>query len=437
MQQTVDTSTDITANAASLEKAQNHAVAENVVHLEKSWLKPASEIPDQKIPIYGKANDFIASFLRVALPGLGLRYGARQAQNIDPPPFLKEAFATLKESDNPVVSFCAKGLSGYAYQMAAGTIMGGITLNFASKVYSDMHSIYKDAVAWEKNKDVKDVNIVDIFTSKNTLVQSTVKDFVSFNLRRLAVDSVFFIPWKTAINAIAKPFGDYQPIRDDAKIDSVDMGVFAFNAYFVADTGRRKRSFEEFQDIIDHKINHNSSAVDAVITTNDVSVIFRNHKAYVDKSYKQPPLASQEWHSDKEIIARTADLLNQTYHNTPAKEEANLTIGKLIYLIGECLLDKPETAKGYLELANRSKDMTEVKQAKQLIDKGAAPEAVFANYGIDITQRTPEQVPEIPGTRSYTQDIKPQQRPHIQEQEDLSYLQRQQMRNAMSASRAI
>jgi len=214
--------------------------------------------PVQSVPISGRFDQYRSSFWAAALAFLPIRYFPR--------PFLRGSW----ESEN----FYTK----HVYSGIAGLFMEGVTGYFALQTRKDMYSIFSQALAWEFDKDPKDVSFSDLRNSKNTMVQQTVGNYISRNLKRIAVNSFFFLPY--VFGPFFKKFnilkGKWHP--DNWHPESgADLGLGANAAYLISDVlSRRQTPFESLQSIIDRKINHAESPGDEIEVTDLLDIYERN-----------------------------------------------------------------------------------------------------------------------------------------------------------------
>ncbi|MBY0406537.1 MAG: hypothetical protein K2Q01_02505, partial [Rickettsiales bacterium] len=79
---------------------------------------------------------------------------------------------------------------------------------------------------------------------------------------------------------------------------------------------------------------------------------------------------------------------------------------KLNYLIGFGHMESYPANMAFVELANKSKDMKDVKEAAQLLKSGQDVHAVFQQYGIDTHSFAykPEATPEA-GTTKFADKV--------------------------------
>jgi len=306
--------------------------------------------------IKGRFNQYTSGYWALALPALAARYIGR---------YIGQLFEFDSIEKYP-------GLKRF-YPIAVGGWMAYITGLYASRTYADMKRVFSETLAYEFDKKPEDVGIRDFFNSKNAIVHTTLWNSLKYNSRRAAVASSFFaflLPWKFRTT----------------KADSVDLGVGVAGAYLVTDVLSRKVTFfEALQSFIDNKINHVES-VGHVIADTDLMNLYAIH------ARDNPPdhlvsgkMDTVGWHNDKIIFSRMADLMNQTYGNTPNKEQAKFTVPMLIYLLGNNLITRENKAHSlaYIEIANRY-GIPEVKKAADVIKNGVPLEQVIVRYAIQL-----------------------------------------------------
>ncbi|MBY0355818.1 MAG: hypothetical protein K2Q12_08860, partial [Rickettsiales bacterium] len=80
--------------------------------------------------------------------------------------------------------------SHYDNLLGAGSL--AVTGMYAMRVNSDIWHTFAETVAFETGKNPKDVTIRDLYASDNRIVQSTMRNFFSKTLTRLATDVIFF-----------------------------------------------------------------------------------------------------------------------------------------------------------------------------------------------------------------------------------------------------
>jgi len=313
----------------------------------------------QHTEIKGRFNQYTSGYWALTLPALAARYVGRYATQL----------LGLGEK------------SPRLYSGLAGGWMLGITSLYASRTYRDMKRVFSETLAYEFDKKPEDVGIRDFFKSQNAIVHRTLWNFLKYNTRRYAVSSTFFasfLPWKRV-----------PVIKDIVKTplaDSVDLGVGVTGGYLFLDVLNRKVTFfEALQNFIDTKINHTES-IGQPVTDTDLLNLYAIHAR--DNDPKNPMSGRMDtlaWKEEQIIFGRMADLMNQTYGNAIKSEQANFTVPKLVYLLGNGLIKKEniEQSLMYIEIANRY-GMDAVKQAAVAIKAGAKPADILDQFPVTL-----------------------------------------------------
>lgn len=291
-----------------------------------------------------------------------------------------------------------------AYGMGTGLFM--LIGIYSKNTLNDIKSIYAEAVGYELGKNSKDVTISDVFIkSQNEAVKVTCSAYLKRTLIRFGTAATFFVPWE---KFRSKPFQYVQPKYDV----NADAGVGAVGALIYGEGFLRKQSFFDFeQKLVSSKINHKDVDPYSAIQPQDVQALINLYRKHLNTYYQAPLAESPEGQNDIKLADRIAKLLNDTYDNKPDIGTDRFTMGKLNYLIGFGMLEKFPESLAYVELANKSADMKEVKQAVSAIEAGEDVKKVFARFGADIQKLSakPEQQTEIPVAESkrFTQDVAP------------------------------
>lgn len=282
--------------------------------------------------------------------------------------------ATIRNGVDKLRFDAANNFAGWGMGAMLTTMIGGYSLS----TYKDMKSLYAEAIGYELGKPPEKVNFVDIFfKSKNAAVKVTRGSYIKRTLARFGVALSFAMPWH-------KLRGDK---TEEPKFDSnVDLGVGIAGGYTFWEVWMREASFFDIlQRTAAQSMNAKGSDTYQLVTPQAVETMITLQHKHLDKHYERPDGASQEGQHNKTLTARIAELFNQTYGNTPqGPEPAKLTVGKFVYLIGNGMLDKFPDSLAFVELANRSSDMKDVKSAAEAIKKGQPAQEVFKQLGIDI-----------------------------------------------------
>ena len=330
--------------------------------------------------IGGRFNQYTSSFWAIAIPALMARYVARFSIKLLN---LREVVEKLAPNNNIV-----KSISNMLYPIVAGSWMMGIITHYKNSTFKDVKNVFAESVAFDLGKAPQDVTEKDIRSSNNAIVKSTLEKIHERNVFRYAIAALFFIPWAPIYNKILKPLTKKEFIDSDA--DPVDLAVGATGLYLVSDVLKRKEAlFEKWQKFIDVKINHNGEVAEKV-TANDLLNIYDIHIRTKDKHYIAPNYNSEHWQENVAQAERMAKLMNQTYNNETIIEHAKFTVPKLIYLWGggsdgvPILNGNFAQNMAFIELANKSENMQEVKEVAKAIRSGFPAEEAFAHYGIEV-----------------------------------------------------
>lgn len=297
-----------------------------------------------------------------------------------------------------------------AFGIGAGVLM--IIGMYSKNTLKDIRSIYAEAVGYELGKNSNDVTIDDVFRkSKNEAIEVTCRAYLKRTLIRGATAATFFVPWE---KFRSKPFRALQPKYDV----NADAGIGAVGALIFWEGFVRKPSFFDVeQKLVSTKINHKDIDPYTAFQPQDIQALLSLHRKHMDKNYKAPTVSSQEGQADVKLATRIAELLNATYDNKPDVTTDRLTVGKLNYLIGFKMLDKAPEALAFVELANKSQNMDEVKQAASAIKAGEDVAGVFARFGVDMQKlagqtqvsTAPSNNPIIVEDKKFTQNIAPKE----------------------------
>jgi len=308
-----------------------------------------------EMPITGRFDQYRSSYWAAKLAAFGIRY-----------PFRSLAKAYSEQENLPLYK-------KHAYSGVVGLIMGSVTGFFALRTWKDMHTIFKQPLAWEFNKPEEDVGFTDFWKSKNTMVQQTLSNYLRYNFRRVGIDVAFFLPLivfpflkkKIPYNGDSFFHRNFHPDKWHFETGA-DWGLGANAAYLLSDVMARKMTpFESLQTAIDHKINHTDHAGDQM-TAVDLLDIYERHADKGSIPSFKAQRGTPEWERSMVIFDRMADLMNQTYGNAPTEEKADFGFPKFIYLVGNKLID-PQNIKqtlAYIEVANRY----DIPALKQVVD---------------------------------------------------------------------
>lgn len=289
--------------------------------------------------IKGRFARFTSAFWSLALPAISGRYLFEFLNEfIDP----KKLFPN-RNNYKTVPKFLANNI----YTMTLGTVMMGIITFYGKRTYDDMKTLFAEAISCETGKPKEQIGFMDMFKSKNTIVQTTVKNLEQKTGMRGLFASAYFFPWQVLTK---------NNLNDNV---GYKAGTGSMAAYLFADGFYRNKSFfEALQELVDVKIEHNDSTkINTKIEPDDIMVLSYIYKKSQDKSYTLPVRSSEELRQEREFATRVADLINQTYNNTPKTGHADLTIGKLVHLMGNGFLDKYPENIAYINIANEDIDV--------------------------------------------------------------------------------
>ncbi|MDE3061329.1 MAG: hypothetical protein KGJ06_09990 [Pseudomonadota bacterium] len=333
---------------------------------------PAPELkktPPQEISITGRLDQYRSSYWATAVAVLPIRYIFKQ--------LLPDRWSKWKNG-NKTTEFLAR----HMYSLLAGAFMEGITFYHARRTKKDIRSIFAQALAWEFDKDPKDVTWSDFQKSTNSIVRQTLENYYGLNARRAAVNATFFAP------LLLKPIFKTEKWHPEL---GADIGLTANAAYLFRDVMVRKSTpFEELQSTIDLKINHASSPADKIEAA-DLLNIYERHaaKGVIDSFVGQR--GTPQWDRSMEIFTRMADLMNQTYSKVTPHEHADFGIPKFIYLVGHNLIEPGdiERTRAYIEVANRH-GIRALKKVVADMQQGMDLEHAIQQYPVDLPKPAEE-----------------------------------------------
>jgi len=261
------------------------------------------------------------------------------------------------------------------YAATFGLFMVGVTDFYRRRTGQDMRNLFAEPVGWELGKRPEDVTVDDIKKSTNSFVKDARDNSIRYNTRRFAINSTFF--------SFLLPFGKTFKEHWTPEI-ALGVGMGGNALYLMHDVLNRKVTpFERLQGFSNSKLNHNDR-IGEHVTALDLMNIYDLHSRNNDTSYVTPAMNSAQWQSNEALFERMADLMNQTYHNVPVREQANFTVSKFIYMLGKGLVkpgESPEKNLAFVEVANRC-DVKTVEQVAQAMSNGASLETALAPYPI-------------------------------------------------------
>lgn len=338
------------------------------------------EITAEKPPLQTDYTWYNSLFTQLIAPLFGMRYLFEAIEDINPGNILQKNQPKPDTSGKP---WKDPSMGRYAslnfISYGMGTLFAGIMFDYSRRTLNDIKSLYAEAVGYELGKKTEDVTIGDVFfKSQNAALEVTRNAYRFRTLMRAATAATFFVPWEK-LRASKSTAPKYE--------SNAKMGVGAIAGYIYGEGFLREPSFFDMeQRIVSAKVNHKDVNPYMTISAEDVQGLIVLHRKHLNPHYKRPPAASEEGQHDIALAARITELLNQSYKNTPDKENANFTIGKFNYLIGFGLLEQFPQSMAYVELANKSADMSEVKQVAAAIKNGQNAVEAFKSFGIEAKE---------------------------------------------------
>lgn len=336
----------------------------------------------QKPPIKADFKRYDSSFMQLIAPLVATRYLWLAIEDINPLNFLKKPDPKTRPD---FTAFKKPNFPGYMSRNFAAFGMGatflGIVGLYSKNTLHDIKSLYAEAVGYELGRKTEDVTLSDVFLkSHNAALEVTRGAYTRRTLARAATAATFFLPWQ-----IFRDFKDVKPKYDA----NANAGVGAVGVYLCGEGFLRNPSFfDAEQNLVSSSINHTDANPNEIIQPRNIQALLLLQRKHLNKKYQWPEVTSKDGQNELVVSERIADLLNQTYNNTPRTEPANLTIGKFNYLVGFGLLDHFPESLAFVELANKSPDMVDVKKAAAAIQNGQNPQGVFQPFGIDLTPMT-------------------------------------------------
>jgi len=298
----------------------------------------------QNVEISGRFDQYRSSYWAAMLAAFGLRYLPKMAFRVP-------------EGKSPTFG------NKHIYSAVSGAMFEAVTAFFAFSTYKDMRNIFAESLSWEMHKPKEDVGFFDFLRSKNTVVQQTVSNYLWYNGKRLAVNSLFFLPYVAKGLANTKLFAPlFNLLKPGSKLHpenwhwetGAEIGLTANAVNLLGDVlNRRMTPFEALQAAIDRKINHADHASDKW-TAEDLFDIYERHAANGKIGSFLAHRGTPQWDASMAIFERMAELMNETYGNVHSTNDSDFGIPKFIYLVGHNLIqpNNPEQTLAYIELAN-------------------------------------------------------------------------------------
>ncbi len=337
-------------------------------------------VPAQKPQLQADHTWYNSLFTQLLAPLVATRYIWLAIEEINPFNFLGKTPPADKPNQKiwKEPSFLRYASRNFA-AFGMGTTFLAIVGTYSKNTLKDIKSIYAEAVGYELGKKTEDVTLTDVFIkSNNEAIKTTCNSYLTRTLLRMTTASAFFIPWHKLRSK------EFQAIKPKYDVNA-NAGVGAIGIHIYGEGFLREPSFFDIeQKIVSSKINHKDVNPYAEIQIDDIQSLLALHRKHLDKNYVPPLGASPEGQNDVKLAKRITELFNCTYDNIPPVDNNSFTLGKLNYLVGFGLLDKFPESLAYVELANKSVNMKEVKQAATAIKDGQDPQAVFLQFGIDM-----------------------------------------------------
>ncbi len=334
------------------------------------------------LDLKGRFARYNSPFLQLMIPVLTTRYVWLAIEDINPLNFLKKPDPALKPDFKPWTKPATVG--GYISRNFAALGMGATILSligyYSKRTGDDIKTLYSEAVGYELDKKKEDVTWRDVFIkSKNSTLGVTRDAFFKRTAIRVAAGSAFLMPWHEA-----RDFKHEKPKYDA----NANAGVGAVGIYLSLFEGflRKQSFFDAEQSMVGAGINHSDTNTHEIIDAKSVQSLMLLQRKQKDPKYEWPQMNSPEGLHEADLALRISSLLNQTYNNIKRVCDANFTIGKFNFLGGFGMLDHFPESAAFVELANKSKDMKDVKAAAQEIRAGQDSAAVFKKYGVDMAQ---------------------------------------------------
>lgn len=275
----------------------------------------------------------------------------------------------------------------YDYGLGTGSLF--MTGYYANRVASDIKKVFAETVAYELEKDPKDISYRDIWNSQNHLVKEVRSNFIHKNIGRVGSDLIFF----GGALAHVPRMGFLK------KYSFSDLGVGVKGAQLVGEMlNKHSTIFEDLIQLIDNKMNP-LKGLGAPITVGDTFDLYQKYTQIHDpKATFRDALSGQnhdgrDWPKAQAIFKRVTELMNLTYKykhigRQPSETEqlqADFALPKFLYLLGNGMIDtyKPEETMAYVEVAN-AYGIPAVRQLQRALERGIPVEQALTNYPHDL-----------------------------------------------------
>ncbi len=280
-------------------------------------------------------------------------------------------------------------MRGYDNALGVGSLF--LTGYYANRVASDMKKVFAETVAYEFDKDPKDVTYRDLWASKNKLVEDARSNYIGKNLGRVGTDVVFFIG-----NLAHLPKMGWLN-----KYSFSDLGVGLKGAQLIGEViNKHTTVFEDLVQLIDNKMNP-LKGLGAPISVADTFDLYQKYTQSHDANATFRDAVSgqnndgRDWTKAQAIFKRVTELMNLTYKykhigRQPSETEqakADFALPKFLYLLGNGMIDtfKPEETLAYVEVAN-AYGIPAVKQLQRALARGIPVDEALVNYPGDVRQ---------------------------------------------------
>lgn len=280
-------------------------------------------------------------------------------------------------------------MRGYDNVLGTGSML--LTGYYANRVASDMKKVFAETVAYEFDKDPKDITYRDLWNSENRLVEEVRSNFIRKNLSRVGTDALFFLG-----NLAHVPKMGWVN-----KYSFSDLGVGVKGVQLMGEViSKHTTIFEELVQLIDNKMNP-LKGMGAPITVADTFDLYQKYTQMHDPQASfRDALSSQsndgrDWMKAQTIFKRVSELMNLTYkykHIGPQPSEsdqakADFALPKFLYLLGNGLIDtyKPEETLAYIEVAN-AYGIPAVRQLQRALERGIPVDQALSGYPEELRQ---------------------------------------------------
>jgi hypothetical protein len=193
------------------------------------------------------------------------------------------------------------GNIAYDYALGIGSLW--LTTMYTRYVYNDIKNIFKESVAMEQDKPVKDVTYRDITQSDNKVVAFTIKNFRHKTFWRYGSDLLFFL----------RPVPGFRwlPVGD------IMLGVKAGMAF--GDSWKRKTTlFEDFVGFVNNKVNPRNG-LGQPIAVGEIFDLYQHYSEQFHPNDSFQNVVSRNaveydvWAKSQPVFQRIAELMNNSY----------------------------------------------------------------------------------------------------------------------------